>query len=133
METLEELDIPYEKTAPKTETAVGDSSLGLSILGAVERKLIVRIASEEQDVLIVHALTQKMLLDLTEHTPLSGDTLVVADGFMEDSVKMKELLDRIQAKQLIVENGWHTPEDDCGIPIVSPNENGDINIKIKRN
>lgn len=133
METLEELDILYEKTAPKTETAVGDSSLGLSIFGAVERKLIVRIASEEQDVLIVHALTQKMLLDLTEHTPLSGDTLVVADGFMEDSVKMKELLDRIQAKQLIVENGWHTPEDDCGIPIVSPNENGDINIKIKRN
>ncbi|MCD8355818.1 MAG: ComEC/Rec2 family competence protein [Clostridia bacterium] len=133
METLENLSISYEKTAPDAETPIGDVSLGISVLGAVERKLMVHIVSEDQDILIVHALTQKMLLDYTENSPLSCDTLVVAGGFVEDSTKMKELLDRIQPEQLILENGWTSPDIYDNIPVSNPYETGEIDFITVRN
>lgn len=133
METLKNRNLSYEKMAPERETSVGDASLGLSILGSVERKLMVRITSEDQDILIVHALTQKMLLDDTENSPLSCDTLVVAGSFVEDSTKMKELLNRIQPEQLILENGWTSPEIYYDIPVLNPYETGEIDLITERN
>ena len=133
MDTLEKLDISYTKTAPETETVVGDASLGLSILGAVERKLMVRIHSEDQDILVLHALTQNMLLDYTEQAELSAKTLVIAPGFVEDSAKMQELLQRLQPKQLILENGWYSEEEYGGIPTQNPYLTGTIDLITVRN
>ncbi|MDO4174532.1 MAG: ComEC/Rec2 family competence protein [Eubacteriales bacterium] len=132
MQSLETENIPYEKLAPKAAAPVGDASLGLSVLGAVERKLVVRVQADDEDVTIVHALTQNMLLELTETTPLRSDTLVVAGSFLEDSVKMEELLDRIQPEQLILENGWYTPEDCRDIPVINPQETGEVTINLTR-
>lgn len=128
METLEQLNCSYTKTAPETETMVGDASLGLSILGAVERKLMVRIHSEDQDILVLHALTQKMLLDYTEQAELSAETLVIAPGFVEDRAKMQELIQRLQPKQLILENGWNSEEEYGGIPTQNPYLTGTIDL-----
>ena len=107
---------------------VGDASLGLSILGAVERKLMVRIHSEDQDILVLHALTQKMLLDYTEQAELSAETLVIAPGFVEDRAKMQELIQRLQPKQLILENGWNSEEEYGGIPTQNPYLTGTIDL-----
>ena len=108
------------------------TSLGLSVLGTIERKLVVRIHSEEQDIVTVHALTQNMLLELTDQTPLNCDTLLVSDGFSENTEKMEELLRRIAPAQIVLESGWESGTDYCGIPIVNPYYTGQIDWKTER-
>ncbi len=132
IQTLEALHISYEKLAPGTESAIGDTSLGLSVLGTIERKLVVRIQSEDQDIVTVHALTQNMLLELTDQTPLNCDTLLVSGGFSENTEKMEELLRRIAPAQIVLESGWESGTDYCGIPIVNPYYTGQIDWKTER-
>lgn len=133
MNTLEKGTISYSKMAPETETAVGDASLGLSVLGGVERKLMVRIHSEDQDILVIRALTQKMLLDYTENTQLSAKTLVIAPGFTEDLEKMQELIHRLKPEQLILENGWYSETEYGGVPTRNPYLTGTIDLITVRN
>lgn len=132
IKTLEEKDIPYHKTAPQQETSVGNPSLGVSILGRTERKLVVRMQSENQNLVTVRALTQKMLLDLTEEYELSCDTLLVSGSFIEKSDNMHTLLQRICPKQLVIENGWNSNESYDGIPASNPYAVGDITWKTVR-
>ena len=132
MKTLWETHIPYDKTAPQQELSVGDPSLGLSILGRTERKLVVRMQSEEQNIVTVRALTQNMLLDLTEQYDLSCDTLLVSGSFIENTDKMHTLLQRIFPKQLVIENGWNSKETYNGIPARNPYVVGDITWKTVR-
>lgn len=132
IQTMETLGISYEMLAPETETAVGNDSLGLSVLGTVERKLVVRIQSEDQDIVTVHALTQNMLLELTDQTPLPCDTLLVSGGFSENTEKMQELLRRIAPSQIVLESGWESGTDYGGIPIVNPYYTGQIDWKTER-
>lgn len=132
MKVLQEMRIPYDKTAPQQELSVGDPSLGLSILGRAERKLVVRMQSEDQNLVTVRALTQNMLLDLTEQYALSCDTLLVSDNFIGDADKMHVLLQRINPKQLMIENGWKSKEVYDGIPASNPYAVGDITWKTVR-
>lgn len=132
MRVLKETNIPYDKTVPQKEMSVGDSSLGLSIWGRTERKLVVRMQSEDQNIVTVRALTQKMLLDLTENDTLSCDTLLVSGSFIEDTDKMHILLQRITPKQLIIENGWKSKESYDGVPASNPYAVGDITWKTVR-
>ena len=111
---------------------VGDPSLGLSILGRTERKLMVRMQSEDQNIVTVRAFTQKMLLSLTENNTLSCDTLLVSGSFIEDTNKMHILLQRINPKQLIIENGWKSKESYDGVPASNPYAVGDITWKTVR-
>ncbi len=129
---LKETNIPYDKTAPQQEMSVGDPSLGLFILGRTERKLVVRMQSEDQNIVTVRALTQKMLLDLTENDTLSCDTLLVSGSFIEDTDKTHILLQRINPKQLIIENGWKSKESYDGVPASNPYAVGDITWKTVR-
>ncbi len=132
MRVLKETNIPYDKTAPQQEMTVGDPSLGLSILGRTERKLMVRMQSEDQNIVTVRAFTQKMLLSLTENNTLSCDTLLVSGSFIEDTDKMHILLQRINPKQLIIENGWKSKESYDGVPASNPYAVGDITWKTVR-
>lgn len=132
MKTLREQNIPYDKTAPQNELQVGDPVLGLSVLGRTERKLVVRMQSEQQNIVTVRALTQKMLLELTEQYPLSCDTLLVAGSFTEDADKMHEILQRICPNQLVIENGWNSKESYDGIPVSNPYVSGTIIWKTVR-
>ncbi len=129
---LKETNIPYDKTAPQQEMTVGDPSLGLSILGRTERKLMVRMQSEDKNIVTVRAFTQKMLLSLTENNTLSCDTLLVSGSFIEDTDKMHILLQRINPKQLIIENGWKSEESYDGVPANNPYAVGDITWKTVR-
>ncbi|MDO5785280.1 MAG: ComEC/Rec2 family competence protein [Eubacteriales bacterium] len=133
MEKISSLEIDCEKVAPETETDIADPALGLTILGSIERKLAVRIQSEDQDILIVHALTQNMLLELTEQTSLSCDTLIVSGGFTEDSDKMDELLKRFAPRQIVLENGWTSSSYFNNIPVLNPYYIGEIDWKTIRN
>lgn len=132
IQAIEQLGVPYERTAPKEETQITDSTFGLSILGTAERKLAVRIQSEDQNILIVHALTQNMLLELTEQVKLSCDTLIVSGGFSKDSDKMQEILNRIAPKQIVLESGWKSGSDYNTIPILNPYYIGQIDWKTIR-
>lgn len=132
IQTLEALDISYQKLAPESETAVGDTSLGLSILGIIERKLVVRIKSDDQDIVTVHALTQNMLLELTDEMPLDCDTLLVSGGFSDETEKLEELLRRIAPTQIVVQSGWKSGTDYGGIPIINPYYTGQIDWEIER-
>lgn len=132
IEKLSKLGVAYEKVAPQAETDVADSAMGLKILGSVERKLAVRIQSEDQNILIVHALTQNMLLELTEQMPLTCDTLVVSGGFTEDSDKMNELLKRFAPQQIVLENGWTSSSYYNNIPVLNPYYIGEIDWKTIR-
>ena len=132
MKTLREQNIPYDKTAPQNELQVGDPALGLSVLGRTERKLVVRMQSEQHNIVTVRALTQKMLLELTEQYPLACDTLLVAGSFTEDADKMHEILRRICPNQLVIENGWNSKESYDGIPASNPYVSGTIIWKTVR-
>lgn len=132
MKVLQETRIPYDKTAPQQEMSVGDPSLGLSILGRTERKLVVRMQSENQNLVTVRALTQNMLLDLTEQYSLSCDTLLVSGSFIENADKMNTILQRICPKQLVIENGWKSKEIYDGIPASNPYADGDMTWKTVR-
>ena len=132
MTTLREQNIPYDKTAPQNELQVGNPVLGLSVLGRTERKLVVRMQSEQQNIVTVRALTQKMLLELTEQYPLSCDTLLVAGSFTENADKMHEILQRICPNQLVIENGWNSKESYDGIPASNPYVSGTIIWKTVR-
>ena len=132
MEKITELEIACDKIAPETETAIAEPAFGLSVLGSVERKLAVRMQSEDQNILIVHALTQNMLLRLTEQTPLSCDTLVISGGFTEDSDKMETLLQRLSPAQIVMENGWTSSSHYSGIPVLNPYDVGEITWKTIR-
>ena len=132
MKTLREQNIPYDKTAPQNELQVGDPVLGLSVLGRTERKLVVRMQSEQHNIVTVRALTQKMLLELTEQYPLACDTLLVAGSFTKDADKMHEILRRIRPDQLVIENGWNSKESYDGIPASNPYVSGTIIWKTVR-
>lgn len=132
MKTLCEQNIPYDKTAPQNELQVGDPVLGLSVLGRTERKLVVRMQSEQHNIVTVRALTQKMLLELTEQYPLACDTLLVAGSFTKDADKMHEILRRIRPEQLVIENGWNSKESYDGIPASNPYVSGTIIWKTVR-
>lgn len=132
MKTLREQNIPYDKTAPQNELQVGDPVLGLSVLGRTERKLVVRMQSEQHNIVTVRALTQKMLLELTEQYPLDCDTLLVAGSFTKDADKMHEILRRICPNQLVIENGWNSKESYDGIPASNPYVSGTIIWKTVR-
>ena len=132
LKTLREQNIPYDKTAPQNELQVGDPVLGLSVLGRTERKLVVRMQSEQHNIVTVRALTQKMLLELTEQYPLACDTLLVAGSFTEDADKMHEILRRICPNQLVIENGWNSKESYDGIPASNPYVSGTIIWKTVR-
>lgn len=133
MEKIAALKMDCEKVAPETETDIADPALGLTILGNIERKLAVRIRSEDQNILIVHALTQNMLLELTDQTPLTCDTLVVSGGFLESSDKMEELLKRFAPQQIVLENGWTSSSYYNNIPVFNPYYIGEIDWKTVRN
>ena len=98
----------------------------------MERKLVVRIQSEDQDIVTVHALTQNMLLELTEQTPLTCGTLLVSGGFLDETDKMEQLLRRISPAQLVLENGWESSSEYGGIPALNPYYIGQIDWKTER-
>ncbi len=132
MRELRAQNISFEKIAPEQETAVGDASLGLSVWGAVDRKLIARIRSDDLDIVTVHALTQRMLLDLTDAQPLHAETLLVSAQFSKESDNMRELLHRISPSRIVVESGWKSRSDYDGIPVINPYDTGQIEWRSKR-
>ena len=132
MATLASNDISYEAIAPQAETPIGDDSLGISVLGTIPRKLAVHIQSENMDVWTVHALTQNMLLQLTEQQNLCCDTLIVSNGFSQDQEEMQELLHRIKPSQIVLLNGWKSGKNWCHIPIINPYYSGQIDWKTIR-
>ena len=132
MASLESQHIPYTKIAPETEIPIGDASLGISVLGNIPRKLAVRMRSEDQDILTVHALTQNMLLALTDEQELTCETLITSYGFCEDPEERKELLRRIHPKQIVLLSGWDSADVWDDIPIINPYITGQIDWRTVR-
>lgn len=132
IEKISMLGIDCIKIAPEVETDIADPAFGLSVLGIIERKLTVRIQSEDQNILIAHALTQNMMLNLTEQVSLSCDTLIVSGGFTEDSDKMDEILKRFQPRQIVLENGWTSSSYYNNIPVFNPYYIGEIDWRTIR-
>ena len=84
MKTLREQNIPYDKTAPQNELQVGDPVLGIRLFwGAPSANWLCACNREQHNIVTVRALTQKMLLELTEQYPLACDTLLVAGSLYE--------------------------------------------------
>lgn len=133
IQKFQKTDTAFRTIAPEKEMSIGRGELGISVLGYAKEKFIVRIQSEDQNVLIVHALTQKMLLDLTEQTRLTCDTLVISDSFLKDWQQSKELVKRFQPNLFILESGWQREEEIKDIPVLTADEVGQIDLKTARN
>ena len=102
---------------------MGDS--GVSVLGGIERKLLVRIQAGKEDILIVHAATQNMLFDyLSEHT-LSADRLVASAQITEDYGEMEQILGSIAPSEIVLGSGWESATKFAGIPVYNLYEHGD--------
>ena len=126
-------DTDFRQLAPANETPFGRGELGISLFAYTKEKFVVRIRTEDQNMLIVHALTQKMLLDLTEQTELSCDTLVIADSFLKDWPETKKLVKRLNPTLFVLESGWLQEEEITDIPVLNSDQDGQIEFKSARN
>ena len=129
-DTLEQLqDIITQEKLPvlyyEDDAFCPVGNCGVSVLGGIERKLLVRIQAGKEDILIVHAATQNMLFDyLSEHT-LSADRLVASAQITEDYGEMEQILGSIAPSEIVLGSGWESATKFAGIPVYNLYEHGD--------
>lgn len=113
------------------EQQIGNPSMGISLIGGIDRKLAVRVKNQTNDVLIMHALTQKMQQDLLSEQKLKADTLVLSQSGLTDVEKLKDTLDIITPKTIIVESSFEFASKLFDIPVLNTFEAGEIQLKSK--
>ncbi|MGN1030715.1 MAG: hypothetical protein ACI4PQ_03860, partial [Butyricicoccaceae bacterium] len=114
----------------ETPSCVGAPELGVTISGDIERKLMVRIQADAEDILDVHAVTQNMLLDYLKTHTLQAKTLVVSAQFTEDYEEMAALLQQIAPEQIILGSGWESATRFEDVPVYNLYELGEWNCTV---
>lgn len=98
----------------------------VTVLGGIERKLLVRISIANEDILIVHSATQNMLLDYLETHELTATTLVVSSQITEDYKEMQQIFNQIAPSELLLSSGWESATKFNNIPVYNLYEHGTL-------
>lgn len=105
LETIELSGIPYVQWEYNGERTYTLSGVSCNLIGGTNRKLGVRLNTDEGSILILHSFTQKMLDELLARTELKGDILILSPGNLEKQDLLKSALDQIAPKQIIFPAG----------------------------
>lgn len=83
-------------------------SSSISLIGGMKQKLVARVHGKNQDILILHSLTQKILSALLSQHALTAKTIVLSERNIEDPVLMHDALMRLQPDSIILQSGYTT-------------------------
>ncbi len=123
-----EKNIPVTQwTAGADETTVGT---GISILGGIARKLMVRLQKSDGNYLVLHSVTQKMLQTYLETHAISADTVVLAESNIADAALLHAALDQIKPHELVLESGYGAQERILQYSVRNTYLEGEILVKL---
>lgn len=125
LQTAEQETLPVEYFGEDDSRSVGASELGISVLGGIERKLLVQIDAGGETLLSVHSATQNMLLEYLKTHTLHADQLAASAQITEDLDEMEQILSKISPKQIVLSTGWETATKFAGIPVYNLYEHGE--------
>ncbi len=121
--------ISIRRVAPGKEDTLLAADFGITINGDVEKKLIVQVHTAEQDILILHSLTQKMLQSYLQNHTLQGDLLVLNSNNLKDYDLLQEALHEIAPQEIFLASGYFgSPTELNGISVKNTYECGNIHI-----
>ena len=113
----------------------GESAYPLSgiaqttLIGGIDRKLGVRLADGDFELLTLHSMTQNMLDALLTSTPLQSDRVVLDNSF-EKQDYLQRALEQLQPNEIILSTGYGASDTLFDIPVRSTNLVGDLTWKI---
>ncbi|MCB6366974.1 ComEC/Rec2 family competence protein [Intestinibacillus massiliensis] len=109
----------------------GDS-FQIYLSAAVDRKLVVRIQAGEEDILVLHSLTQKMLQALLDKQPLQAETIVLSESNLSDARMVYDAMDILQPQTVILQSGYSTLDTLCRKPVRNTMLEGEITFRIRQ-
>lgn len=122
--------IPVSVWSAEGERPVGDTRLGLSILGGGARKLGVRVApAQGPDLLVLHSLTPKMAAALLDTQPVVCDTLVLSEQFLTEDASIGETLRALSPDQIYLQTAWYEVGRLEDIPVRTTKAEGTISLR----
>ena len=109
------------------EYVLGGFSMPFSLIGGTDRKLGVRLETDDGEVLILHSFTQKMMDEMLQKTPLYADTLVLSASNVDDVKLLQKALHMIAPDEIIFSSGGdYIASNLFGIPTRNTHLEGDI-------
>ncbi len=120
--------IPILRWTEDTTTAALPD--GVSVIGGIERKLMVLLQMTEQRYLILHSVTQKMLQTYLETNTLSADAVVLSESNIADADLLKAALEHISPQEVVLESGYGEQERVLQYPVRNTYLEGEIAIKL---
>ena len=100
-----------------------------TLIGGIDRKLGVRLADGDFELLTLHSMTQNMLDALLTSTPLQSDRVVLDNSF-EKQDYLQRALNQLQPTEIILSTGYGASDTLFDIPVRSTNLVGDLTWKI---
>lgn len=117
--------IPVTIWSAQEEQRAGDTRLGLSLIGGVERKLGVRLSGSAQDLLTLHSFTPKMTETLLAQQAITAQTLVLN----EDFAKQPALVQQLHPAQVIFPTRYADSGQVGEIPLLTTRETGELTFR----
>ena len=105
LEMIELSAIPYEQWDCDGESAYTLSGISCNLIGGTDRKLGIRLNTDQGSILILHSFTQKMQDELLASMDLKGDILILSPSNLEKQDLLKSALNEIAPKQIIFPAG----------------------------
>lgn len=131
MESAQANQVPIVVWSGEGETPSNIArTYGLSILGSIDRKLVVRIQAGEEDILILHSLTQKMLDQLLSQSNLHAKTIVLSESNLENADMLNDAVGRLNPKTIILQSGYSARRELCRKPVRNTMLEGEVTLTI---
>ncbi len=118
--------LPVTRWSAETERPAGDTRLGLSLLlGGDGRKLGVRIAQGDREILTLHSFTPAMLEALVQDSGLSCGTLILSEGALEEGA----LPSGLRALQIYIPSTYVRSQTLSGVPVQTARDVGELHLQ----
>lgn len=129
-ETLEELTAAVARSGVPLTVWDGEAVdfPGLAqttVLGTIDRKLGVHLQDGTLDLLILHSMTQNMLSELLEQSPVQAQQVILANQF-EKQEQLEQALNIMQPQEILLSSGYTSVQTLFGVPVRSTLDTGDI-------
>ena len=98
----------------------------------IERKLVVNLSLGGRQVLSLHSLTQNMTAEYLKENPVKADILLLSENNIEDADMLRDVLETIDPKDIILECGYIDNESLLRRPCHNTKLEGEIVLREKK-
>lgn len=111
------------------ESEISPKSLGISIIGGMDKKLGVRIKNGDVDLLTMHSFTPKMLDEFLSECNLNCKGIILSNTFLGNDERIPEVLNTLHPSKIYIPTAYSN--DNClqNIPYTTTKKHGDIVFK----